>query len=165
MTSGGTTIMSSGTGSAAAAVRQAIDGLAQLPVDDARLLECLAFTLNRVAGADRTVSDPETVCMETLLMRLAELPPPQAILAVELARHRAQMADVAGGYRMSRELRRCFDTGRREEFLDALIQVATADGVVCVSERTVLHQIGTELGFTQHEVDERLRGFPEESGC
>jgi uncharacterized tellurite resistance protein B-like protein len=153
------------TGPAAAAVRKAIDGLASLPDGDARLLECLAFTLNRVAGADRDISAPETVCMESLLMRLAQLPPPQAILAVELARHRARMADVAGGYRMSRELRRCLDAERRGEFLDALIAVATADNVVCQSERTVLYQIGAELGFTQGEIDHRLDEFPEDPDC
>lgn len=149
----------------ALAVRHAIDGLARMPTDDARLLECLAFTLNRVAGADRHVTDPETVCMETLLMKLAELPPPQAILAVELARHRARAADVGGTYRMSRELRRCFDARLREEFLSAMVAVATADGVVCRSERTVLTQIGAELGFSQEDIDIRLGDVPEDSTC
>jgi uncharacterized tellurite resistance protein B-like protein len=80
------------------------------------------------------------------------LDPVHAVLVVEIARHRAQLADCGSAYGESRRLRDCLDSDRRRRILDSLEAVAEADGHTCSIERAEIRQIAHELGFTSLEL-------------
>ena len=141
------------TDETAAAVRGSLRRLAALDREAAQHVADLAFLLSRVAAADRTICPRETARMEVLLQEQCALDRAQAILVVEIARHRIDIADCGVSYGISRELRRTTPDERRGELLDSLVVVATADGLVTRSERERVRQLGCELGFSPDEVE------------
>ncbi len=132
---------------AASTVRGELKRLHALDPSSTRLLESLAFVLARVAHADCEICDSETLEMEHILMRLAELPPAQAILAVEIAKQRAKLVGCGGTYSVSRSLRHQTDPQQRLDLLHALVDVASADGMLSEHEVEAIGRIATELGF------------------
>ena len=140
---------------AAATVRGELRRLHELDPSSARLLESLAFVLTRVANADSDICEAETLQMEDVLMRLAELPPAQAVLAVEIAKQRTRLVGPCS-YSVSRNLRQQTDPEHRRELLRSLIDVAGADGEVCDLEIEAIQRIAIELGFSRNIVGELL---------
>lgn len=136
---------------AASTVRGELKRLHALDPSSTRLLESLAFVLARVAHADCDICDSETLEMEQILMRLAELPPAQAILAVEIAKQRAQLVGCGGTYTVSRSLRQQTEPQQRLELLHALVDVASADGELSGHEAEAIERIATELGFPRSQ--------------
>jgi len=141
---------------AANTIRGELERLHALDPSSARLLESLAFELARVAHADCDICASETSEMEQILMRLAELPPAQAILSVEIAKQRAKLIGCAGTYSVSRSLRRQTDPQQRLDLLHALVDVASADGLVCAHEIEAIECIAAELGFPRSMARELL---------
>jgi len=137
---------------AAVTIRNTVTELSGLESDTARYLNALAFVLMRVAEADDRITGDETERMETLLVEHAGLTPAQAVLVVEIARHRALLADCGCAYRESRQLGSTLDPMRRLRVLDYLMAVAEADGETCRSEQGEIIQIAAELGFSRDEV-------------
>ena len=130
-----------------AALRGVIDRLHALEPATAHYLDALAFILMRVADADDGVCEPETRCMEHILADHVDLPENQAILVVEIARHRLHMADAGCAYEVSRDLRHSVTARTRVKLIDFLEAVAAADGETSPYERASIRQIAWELGF------------------
>jgi uncharacterized tellurite resistance protein B-like protein len=130
----------------AATVRRALDVLHALDPATAEYLNALAFVLMRVADADLMVCDREARCVEEILVDHAGLRPEQAILVVEIARHRCRIADCGSSYGVSRQLRVDLDQDHRDMVVGFLRAVAGADGSVSGSEEQVISQISSELG-------------------
>ena len=131
-----------------AALRGAIDRLHALEPGTAHYLKGLAFILMRVADADDGVCEPETRCMEQILADHVDLTENQAMLVVEIARHRLHMADAGCAYEVSRSLRHSVAAHTRVKLIDFLEAVAAADGETSPFERASIRQIGWELGFS-----------------
>lgn len=137
--------------SAAETVRGELRRLHAIDPSSAQLLESLAFVLTRVAYADNDICDAETFEMEEVLMRLAELPPAQAMLAVEIAKQRTKLVGPCS-YSVSRSLREQTDPEHRLALLQSLVDVAGADGELCALEAEAIQRIALELGFTREIV-------------
>ncbi len=128
-------------------IRRTLGQLEHVDRDTAGYLNSLAFILQRVAGADDEISDDEVDRMEKILIEHAEITAPQAVLTVEIAKHRWQLADCCCSYRSSRELRERLDPRSRKQLQGFLRSVANADGVVHPSEQAEIRQISAELGM------------------
>ncbi len=133
---------------AADTVRTELRILHGLDPSASRLLEALACVLARVAGADNEICDSETFEMEGTLMRLANLPPAQAVLAVEIAKQRTCLGGAGYTAAISRDLRRRTDPQYRLQLLHSLVDVACADGDLCDVEEAAILRISAELGFS-----------------
>lgn len=140
----------------AAVIRAELQTLHDMDPSSSRLLEALACVLTRVASADDTICEPETATMEGTLMRLADLPEAQAVLAVEIAKQRLRLGGT--GYRatVSRDLRVGTDPSYRLELLNGLVDVACADGTLCEREVAAIRRISAELGFSADVANELI---------
>jgi uncharacterized tellurite resistance protein B-like protein len=141
-----TTAETGGSG-LADSIRSTLHQLEEYEADDEGSLQTVAFLLQRVAGADGSVSAEEIERMETVLADHRSLTRPQAVVAVEIARHCARIADCGGAYGASRRLRAELDEDQRRRVYGMLTAVAEADGLVDGRERAALHQIAVELGL------------------
>lgn len=136
-------------------IRQVIAKLNSLDTETADHLNALAFVLMRVARADGRVCNDERLQMEEILIEHARIPAEHAVLVTEIACHRAQLADCANAYAISRELRAGFDLARRDSIVGLLLAVADADGCFLAVERREIVQIAGELGIDPSEVFNR----------
>ncbi len=148
----------------AEAIRRLIDELESLEPRTAHYLASFAFLLARVADADRVVDERERRHMETMVRECAGLPEAQAVLVVEIARHRERLAGSGEQYAVAREFRRVASEEQCQALVECLWAVAGADGRVGASERAVVRQIACELGLTSSGLggferphDERLQ--------
>ena len=137
----------------AATIRTTVEELATLDRATAGYLNALAFILVRVADADRHISMRERDRMELLLVEHAGLTRAQAVLVVEIAKHRARLADCGCSYGISRNLRCELDPERRRKIADCLIAVADSDGRRSRCEAGEIRQIAHELGFSVEELE------------
>lgn len=141
---------------AAATIRGELRALHKMDPSSSRLLEALACILARVAGADNTICESETLEMEGTLMRLAALPPAQAVLAVEIAKQRTCLGGSGYTAAISRDLRRRTDPRYRLDLLHSLVDVACADGDLCDLEEAAILRIAAELGFSRELATELI---------
>jgi uncharacterized tellurite resistance protein B-like protein len=107
----------------------------------------LAFILHRVAAADRDINEREVERMERILVEHASLSQPEAVLTVEMAKHRCRAADCGHAYDASRHLRALLGPGERARLHRFLESVAAADGQVRPAEQAAVRQIAAELGL------------------
>jgi len=141
---------------AAETIRMELRILHEMDPSASRLLEALACVLARVAGADSEICDRETAQMEGTLMRLADLPPAQAVLAVEIAKQRTCLGGAGYTAAISRDLRRRTDPRYRLQLLHSLVDLACADGDLCGPEVTAILRIAAELGFSKNLAEELI---------
>jgi len=134
------------------AIRSLAHEIEALPESTAALLEALSFVLARVAAADREVTDKEALAMERTLADRTGISLAQAALVVEIAKHRARLADRGMAYAESRLLRDRLDDGERAGLLGCLHAVAAADGEAVGCEVDEILQVAAELGFTGRDV-------------
>lgn len=133
-------------------VRRAITTLNSLDSDTADHLNALAFVLMRVARADGRVCDDERLRMEGILTENAGIPAEHAMLVIEIACHRAKMADCGKSYSISRDLRSRLSPDQQRSIVGFLTAVASADGCLCTLEHREIFQIAGELGIRPHDV-------------
>ena len=136
-----------GTADSTHEIRTALNRLDALDRETAGYLKTLAFILQRVAMADNDVCVEEIDRMEQILVDHASLSRPEAILAVEIARHCGQIADCGCTYEASRKLRTRLGEGDGRRIHSFLESVAAADGRVLQSEKAKIRQIAVELGL------------------
>lgn len=134
-------------GDPAATIRATVQELGALDRATASFLNALAFVLVRVADADRHIDQLERNTMELLLVEHAGLTRAQAVLVVEIAKHRTRLADCGCSYGISRVLRSELDPERSRRVLDCLYAVAGADGRTTGRETGEIRQIAHELGL------------------
>jgi uncharacterized tellurite resistance protein B-like protein len=135
------------------AIRITLHQLAALDPQTAGYLNALAFVLVRVADIDQHITIEERRRMEEILVNRAHLTHAQAVLVVEIARHRTRLADCGCSYGESRLLRDRLDSDQRDHVLDSLYAVAAADGRTTRVERDEIFQIASELGFRRHDLE------------
>jgi len=140
---------------AATVIRQAVETLNSLEAETADHLKALSFVLIRVARADGRVCGEERLRMEEILIEHAKVTTEQAILVTEISCHRAQLADCAIAYAISRGLRSKLDSVQRASVIGLLKAVADADGRFLSVEHREIAQIAAELGFDPAEVLDR----------
>ncbi|HSO23316.1 MAG TPA: TerB family tellurite resistance protein [Chondromyces sp.] len=131
----------------AAEIRGALQHIESLDRCSDGYLASLAFVLHRVAAADRDINEREVERMERILVEHASLSQPEAVLTVEMAKHRCRAADCGHSYDASRHLRALLGPGERERLHRFLESVAAADGQVRPSEQAAVRQIAAELGL------------------
>ena len=135
------------TSDLATQIRSTLGQLNRLDQETAEFLNALAFILHRVAAADDSVTNDEVVCMEAILVEHASITPAQAVLVVEIAKHRWRLADCGCAYEMSKDLRPRLEAEERCTLLRFLESVAEADGLVRRCEEAEIRQVATELGL------------------
>jgi len=91
--------------------------------------------------------------MEEILIEHGRLTAAQAVVVVEIAKHRARLSDCGRSYGESRWLRSEFDRDRLRRVLACLCSVASADGDTSPSESGEIHQIALELGFSADDIE------------
>jgi uncharacterized tellurite resistance protein B-like protein len=128
-------------------IRGALQHIESLDRRSNGYLASLAFILHRVAAADRDISEREVERMERILVEHASLSQPEAVLPVEMAKHRCRAADCGHSYDASRHLRALLGPGERARLHRFLESVAAADGQVRPSEQAAVRQIAAELGL------------------
>ncbi|HWN42600.1 MAG TPA: TerB family tellurite resistance protein [Thermoanaerobaculia bacterium] len=156
------------------AVRRIARELEAMEPERARYVAAFAYLLSRVANADLSVSEEETLKMERIVQALGHMPPDQAALVVEIAKGQNRLFGGTENFLVTRELR---DLATREqclELLDCLFAVSAADESISGAEETQIRQIASELGFTHAELvqarsaynDKReiLKGLPGRPG-
>lgn len=131
----------------ATTIRTTVRELAELDAETADFLNALAFVLFRVADVDHEISRRERDRMEQLIVENAGLTRAQAVLVVEIAKHRSRLADCGCSYGISRELRNGLDHDRRRRVINCLHSVAASDGVTTRREAGEIRQIAHELGL------------------
>lgn len=136
----------------ATTIRTTVRELAELDAETTDFLNALAFVLVRVADVDHQISRRERDKMEQLLVENARLTRAQAVLVVEIAKHRSRLADCGCSYGISRELRNGLDDDRRRRVIDCLHSVAAADGVTTGRETGEILQIAHELGLAADDL-------------
>ena len=135
----------------ASGIRNTLSQLDNLDRETAGYLNSLAFILQRVAAADENICPEEVDRMEQILIDHASLSLPQAVLTVEIAKHRRQLADCCCAYQASRELRSRLDGEARQRLSRFLESVAEADGLVLATEQAEIRQIAAEIGISAGE--------------
>jgi uncharacterized tellurite resistance protein B-like protein len=125
--------------------------LDKLEPNRARYLAAFAYVLSRVAGADRDISDVETVAMVGLVERVGRLPLPQATLVVEIAKSQNRHFAGTEDYLVTREFRDLASDEQRRDLLDCLFAVSKADATISSEEDAEMRQIAGELGFSHDE--------------
>jgi uncharacterized tellurite resistance protein B-like protein len=127
---------------------------AHLPEADdetARLVVAVAGLLGTVAYADREFAVTEETRIKHELSRVHGLTPGgvDAICGL-LRQHIVHIATVEAPI-YARELRELADPGLKREVLDALVDVAAADGEITMAETNVLRATATALGLSQSD--------------
>lgn len=133
------------------AVRRIARELEAMEPDRAHYVAAFAFLLSRVANADLSVSQEETLKMERIVQALGHLPAEQAALVVEIAKAQNRLFGGTENFLVTRELRELATREQLVELLDCLFAVSAADESISGPEETQIRQIASELGFTHAE--------------
>ncbi len=142
-------------------MRRIVGELEALDPDTARYLAAFAYVLSRVANADLDISAEETRKMERIVHDLGHLPEEQAILVVEIAKSQNRLFGGTENYLVTREFKEIATPEQREELLDCLFAVSTADGSISIAEEEMIRRIASELGFGHKEYVEARRRYSE----
>ena len=134
------------------AVRRIARELEAMEPERARYVAAFAYLLSRVANADLSVSEEETLKMERIVQALGHLPSDQAALVVEIAKAQNRLFGGTENFLVTREFRELATREQCEELLDCLFAVSAADESISGAEESQIRQIASELGFTHAEL-------------
>jgi uncharacterized tellurite resistance protein B-like protein len=134
------------------AVRRIARELEAMEPERARYVAAFAYLLSRVANADLSVSEEETLKMERIVQALGHMPPDQAALVVEIAKGQNRLFGGTENFLVARELKEMATREQCLELLDCLFAVSAADESISGAEETQIRQIASELGFTHAEL-------------
>ena len=134
------------------AVRRIARELEAMEPDRARYVAAFAYLLSRVANADLSVNEEETLKMESIVQALGHLPPDQAALVVEIAKAQNRLFGGTENFLVTREMREVATREQCLELLDCLFAVSAADESISGAEESQIRQIASELGFTHAEL-------------
>lgn len=122
--------------------------------ETARVVAALGGLLAAVAYADRNYSTEEEAVVRRLLARVAGMTEAGVDAICDAMRRHVVEASTVGIPRFTRELRELGDTDLRREVLEALVELAAADGTITTSETNLLRQITTALGLSQSDYND-----------
>ena len=140
-------------------VRRIARELEAMEPERARYVAAFSYLLSRVANADLSVSEEETLKMERIVQGLGHLPADQASLVVEIAKGQNRLFGGTENFLVTRELRELATREQREELLDCLFAVSAADESISGSEESQIRQIASELGFSHAEYVQALSAY------
>src|SRR3954468_125064 len=119
-----------------------------------RVVAALGGLLAAAAYADRDYSSEEETVVRTLLARVNGITAAGIDAVCDAIRRHVVEASTVGIPRFTRELRELGDTELRREVLDALVDLAAADGRITMNETNLLRQITTSLGLSQDDYND-----------
>jgi uncharacterized tellurite resistance protein B-like protein len=119
-----------------------------------RVVAALGGLLAAVAYADRDYSNDEEAHVREVLGRVNGMTGAGIDAICDALRRHVIEASTVGIPRFTRELRELGDNELRREVLDALVDLAAADGKFTMSETNVLRQITTSLGLSQSDYND-----------
>lgn len=141
-------------------VRKIVARLEAMPAERARFIAAFAYVLSRVAHADLDISADETARMEAIVQRHG-VPEDQAVLVVQIAKSQSRLFGGTEDFLVTREFAAVASPEERRRLLDALLEVAAADGSISGTEEARVKQIASELNFSHREYVEALQGWRE----
>jgi uncharacterized tellurite resistance protein B-like protein len=125
--------------------------LPEADAETARLVVAVAGLLGTVAYADREFAVTEEARIKDELSRVQGLTAGSVdAICGMLRQHIVEIATVEAPV-YARELRELADPAFKREVLDALLDVAAADGEITVAETNVLRATATALGLSQSD--------------
>jgi uncharacterized tellurite resistance protein B-like protein len=116
-----------------------------------RVVAALAGLLAAVAYADRSYSDTEDAEVRAALGRVHGMTPAGVDAVCDTLRRTLVSHTAVEVPRATRTLRELGDTELRREVLDALVDLAAADGSITTPETNLLRQVTTALGLSQSD--------------
>jgi uncharacterized tellurite resistance protein B-like protein len=121
------------------------DRLARLPAKRAELVAAFAGLLVRVANADDDISDAERRVLRELVAAHAGLTADESAAVADIVVH--QTAELAGiDYALlSRTFNEIGSVADKENLIDCLYAIATADDTVSVIEDDEIHRVARAL--------------------
>jgi uncharacterized tellurite resistance protein B-like protein len=122
--------------------------------DTVRVVAALGGLLAAVAYADRNYSSAEEALVRQVLARVQGMTMAGVDAVCGAMRRHVIEASTVQIPHFARELRELGDTELRREVLDALVDLAAADGRITTSETNLLRQITTSLGLSQNDYNE-----------
>jgi uncharacterized tellurite resistance protein B-like protein len=122
--------------------------------ETARVVAALGGLLAATAYADREYSSAEEAVVRRLLARVNGMTAAGIDAVCDAIRRHVVEASTVGIPRFTRELRELGDTELRREVLDALVDLAAADGQITMNETNLLRQITTSLGLSQEDYND-----------
>ncbi|MCD4750820.1 MAG: TerB family tellurite resistance protein [Thermoanaerobaculales bacterium] len=132
-------------------VRRIVREIDRLDPERARYIAAFSFVLARVANADLSISEEETLQMEKIVTEIGGLPPEQAVLAVQIAKSQQLLMGGTENYLVTREFNAISGREEKEKLLHCLFAVSGADDSIDLSEEDEIRRISTELGFEHQE--------------
>lgn len=122
--------------------------------ETARVVAALGGLLAAVAYADRDYSNDEEAVVRRLLARVHGMTDAGIDAICDAMRRHVIEASTVGIPRFTRELRELGDAELRREVLEALVDLAAADGRITMNETNLLRQITTSLGLSQGDYND-----------
>jgi uncharacterized tellurite resistance protein B-like protein len=135
--------------------------LPEADADTARVVAALAGLLAAVAYADRSYSDAEEALVRKVLGRVHGMTSAGVEAVCGAMRRHVVEASTVQIPHFARELRELGDAELKREVLDALVDLAAADGQIATSETNLLRQIATSLGLSQVDYNESQARYRE----
>lgn len=142
-------------------VRKIVEALDEMPAEKARYVATFAYILGRVANADLDISKRETAAMERIVVERGGLPPEQAVIVVQIAKTQNKLFGGTEDFLVTREFAAIATPEERRELLEALFEVAAADGGISSQEEARIKQIASELQFSHAQYIDALAGWRE----
>ncbi len=126
-------------------VRKIVDELNHMEPERARYVASFAYLLGRVANADLDISTEETAAMERIVVDIAGLPEPQAILVVQMARSQTELFGATENFLVGREFNKMASREQKLALLECLFAVSAADESITTVEDNEIRKISKEL--------------------
>lgn len=134
-------------------VRRISRELESLPIERARYLASFAYILTRAAAADLTISEIEANAIERLVAEHGSLPPSQAALVAQIARHQSLLYGGTEDYLVTRQFRELSTDEDRIALLRCCYLVGAADDTITSVESDLLQQLARELDIDRDAVN------------
>lgn len=113
--------------------------------DRSHFISVFSHALARVAYADKSIDDEERKVMREVLRDASGLSEAEVALVVELAMAQTRVSQDPEEV----DERKPFTQMQRDQFIESLVAVGNADGVMTEEERVEIEAIALELGFPE----------------
>jgi uncharacterized tellurite resistance protein B-like protein len=143
-------------------IRRIANELGQVDPSQRRYIAGLAYVLGRAANADLTITDEETREMEQIVREIGGLPDAQAVLAVEIAKHQAELYGGTDDYVVTRDFAARATPEQRRAAVAACFAVVATDHEITADEYAELTEIAHELDLGKNELNEIRREYADQ---
>ena len=116
-----------------------------------RLVTAIAGLLACSAFADHLMTAEEEQAVQAELGRIHGLTPAAVDAIADVVKQEAKHLAGLGDQLFAREVRELCEREQRIEVLDAVLEIAAADGKITLDETNYLRRLATKLGLSQNE--------------